>query len=76
MGTGREISASIQRQNEIELNLWNIHRLIVTALVISLKLTHDYYNATDMINKRIGIDKKELCHMESRFLTMIDWDLL
>lgn len=60
---------------KIEINSYNIHRLILAALVCSYKYTLDYYVSNQFFAKVGGISNTELAMIEASFLEIIDYKL-
>lgn len=51
----------------------NIHRLIVTSVMLAVKYFDDVYYSNDYYAKVGGIRRKEVNALEAQFLRLIDW---
>ena len=64
------------KKNKIMLNYSNIYKIILSALVITLKYNEDHYYFTNRYYSSIGgIRNKDLNLIEYHFLTLIDFSL-
>ena len=61
--------------NNVDLNFYNIHKLILSSLVIAAKYNEDKYLSNQFFAKIGGITKKEIDNLEYQFLTLIDFSL-
>lgn len=53
----------------------NIHRLLVTSIVLAVKFFDDIYYSNAYYAKVGGVRTKEVNALEAQFLQMIDWQL-
>ncbi|KAI8093834.1 cyclin-domain-containing protein, partial [Halteromyces radiatus] len=61
------------KTNAITLNSLNIHRFIITSIVIATKSTSDIYYRNSRYAKVGGITLQELYHLELEFLKLCDF---
>lgn len=61
--------------NNINLNYYNIHKLILASFVIAIKFNEDSYNSVDFYAKLGGVSKNEMFHIEFIFLILINYNL-
>eukprot|EP00742_Colponemidia_sp_Colp-10_P018530 GILJ01021410.1.p1 GENE.GILJ01021410.1~~GILJ01021410.1.p1 ORF type:complete len:172 (-),score=21.32 GILJ01021410.1:533-1048(-) len=59
---------------QIALTFRNIHRLTITAVMVSAKLRDDVYYANSYYASIGGVSNVELNMLEMEFLTTIGWD--
>ena len=65
----------ICRNNNFRLNYFNIHKLIITSMLVSIKYNEDEYFSNNFYAKVGGISVKDLDFLEYVFLTLIDFQL-
>ena len=65
----------ICKNNKFRLNYFNIHKLIVTSMLISIKYNEDDFFSNSFYAKVGGVSIRELNHLEYEFLSLIDFDL-
>ena len=65
----------ICKNNKFRLNYFNIHKLIVTSMLVSIKYNEDDYFSNSFYAKVGGVSITELNHLEYEFLSLIDFDL-
>jgi hypothetical protein len=65
----------ICRNNNFRLNYFNIHKLIITSMLVSIKYNEDEYFSNKFYAKVGGISVKDLDFLEYVFLTLIDFQL-
>ncbi|SCN62328.1 cyclin, putative [Plasmodium chabaudi chabaudi] len=65
----------IKIHKDITLSLLCIHRLIITAVMISAKFFDDLYYSNAFYAKVGGITTKELNKLEAHFLNLLDYKL-
>jgi len=56
------------KKNKIMLNSYNVHRLLFTSILISIKMNSDKIYKNSYYSKISGINPKELCIMEYEFI--------
>ncbi len=61
--------------NNVDLTFYNIHKLILSSLVIAAKYNEDKYLSNDFYAKLGGITKKEINILEYQFLSLINFSL-
>lgn len=61
--------------NEINLNYYNIHKLILASFITAIKYNEEKYNSLDFYSRLGGVSKKELSHLEYVFLVLINYNL-
>ncbi len=61
--------------NNINLNYYNIHKLILASFVTAIKFNEEKYNSIDFYSKLGGISKKEMSQLEYVFLVLINYNL-
>ena len=61
--------------NEIELNYFNIHKLIIASLIVSIKYNEDYYYSNKIYAKICGISREEINKLEIEFLKLLEFNL-
>ena len=61
--------------NNENLTFYNIHKLILSSLVIAAKYNEDKYLSNEFYAKIGGITKKEIDILEYQFLTLINFSL-
>ena len=61
--------------NEIQLNYFIIHKLIIASLIISIKFNEDNFYSNKIYAKICGINKEEINKLEIEFLKLIDFNL-
>ncbi|GAA5815501.1 hypothetical protein MFLAVUS_009013 [Mucor flavus] len=62
-------------ENGFTINSYNIHRLLITSLVVASKFTSDIFYANSRYAKVGGIPLRELNQLELEFLFLIDFQL-
>jgi len=60
---------------KINLNYYNIHKLIIASFIVSIKYHEDEYYSIDFYAKIGGIPKKEMINLEYTFLNLIQFNL-
>mmetsp|Transcript_13683 Transcript_13683/g.14249 ORF Transcript_13683/g.14249 Transcript_13683/m.14249 type:complete len:166 (-) Transcript_13683:207-704(-) len=60
---------------KIDLTCFNMHRLILAALVCAVKYTCDTCNNDSFFAKVGGVSVSELCVIESTFLALLEYSL-
>ena len=65
----------ICKNNKFRLNYFNIHKLIVTSMLISIKYNEDDFFSNSFYAKVGGVSIRELNNLEYEFLSLIDFDL-
>ena len=65
----------ICKNNKFRLNYFNIHKLIVTSMLISIKYNEDDFFSNSFYAKVGGVSITELNHLEYEFLSLIDFEL-
>eukprot|EP00727_Mastigamoeba_balamuthi_P011143 m51a1_g6651 putative cyclin p3 1 (441) ;mRNA; r:135914-138164 len=53
----------------------NVHRVIITSVMLALKFNEDKTYANKFFSRVAGIDLEELNNLELTFLRSLDWDL-
>ena len=61
--------------NEIVLTELNIHRILFTAILLSIKYNEDLIYKMDYYSKIAGVSLKELKKLESEFVSKINFEL-
>ena len=61
--------------NEIELNYFNIHKLIIASLIISIKYNEDFFYSNKIYAKICGISREEINKLEIEFLKLLEFNL-
>jgi len=59
--------------NDMDLTLYNVHRLLATAVVIAVKMQRNTFGVIDFFKQTTGLT--DLVEMELVFLYMVDWDV-
>lgn len=59
---------------DINLTVLNVHRLIVSALIVAVKYNREVHKVLCYFSKKTGLE--DLAEMESVFLRLIDWRLV
>ncbi|KAG2200647.1 hypothetical protein INT47_005803 [Mucor saturninus] len=62
-------------ENGFTINSYNIHRLLITSIVVASKFTSDIFYANSRYAKVGGIPLRELNQLELEFLFLIDFQL-
>ena len=65
----------ICKNNKFRLNFFNIHKFIVTSMLVSIKYNEDDFFSNSFYAKVGGVSIRELNHLEYEFLSLIDFDL-
>lgn len=60
---------------KFQLNYYNIHKLILASMVVSIKYNEDDYFSNKFYAKVGGVTKEELDKLEYEFLSLIDFSL-
>ena len=60
---------------KFQLNYYNIHKLILASMVVSIKYNEDDYFSNKFYAKVGGVTKEELDKLENEFLFLIDFSL-
>ena len=61
--------------NYVNLTFYNIHKLILASMLVSIKYNEDDYFSNKFYAKVGGVSITELNHLEYEFLSLIDFDL-
>ena len=61
--------------NKIRLNYFNIHKLIIASMVVSIKYNEDDYFSNEFYAKVGGIRMTEMNKLEYEFLSLIEFNL-
>jgi hypothetical protein len=61
--------------NKIRLNYFNIHKLILASMLVSIKYNEDDYFSNKFYAKVGGVSKNEIDTLEYAFLILIDFKL-
>lgn len=69
------IDRLIEQNPSLKLSSLNIHRLIITSIVLSVKYDSDYFFKNSIYAKIGGICVKELNALEKDFLHRLDYNL-
>ena len=62
-------------KNDFELNIFNIHKLLFTSIIVAMKYNEDRIYDMKCYSKIGGISIKTLTKLEYTFLDLIDYDL-
>eukprot|EP00756_Hemistasia_phaeocysticola_P009817 Hpha_TRINITY_DN14953_c0_g1::TRINITY_DN14953_c0_g1_i2::g.143881::m.143881 len=65
----------IGRKGVLPPNPFTIHRLVVTAGIISMKLSRDRVKAVKIFSQHTGVPQIDLQLMERSFLGLAEWDI-
>ena len=65
----------ICKNNKFRLNFFNIHKFIVTSMLVSIKYNEDDFFSNSFYAKVGGVSIRELNNLEYEFLSLIDFDL-
>lgn len=65
----------LQSYPELKLSKRNIHRLILSTLILAIKYTEDRYYDNEVYAKIGGVSLKELNNLEVRMLFLLDYGL-
>jgi len=60
---------------KFSLNYYNIHKLILASMIVSIKYNEDEYFSNKFYAKVGGVTKEELDKLEYEFLSLIDFSL-
>ena len=66
---------TITAKHKINLNYYNIHKLIFGAFIVAIKFHEDEYYSMNYYSKLGGISKKEAINLEYEFMNLIDFKL-
>ena len=66
---------TICAKHKINLNYYNIHKLIFGAFIVAIKFHEDEYYSFNYYAKLGGISKKEAVNLEYEFMNLIDFKL-
>ena len=66
---------TISAKHKINLNYYNIHKLIFGAFIVAIKFHEDEYYSMNYYSKLGGISKKEAINLEYEFMNLIDFKL-
>ena len=66
---------TISAKHKINLNYYNIHKLIFGAFLSAIKFHEDEYYSLNYYAKLGGISKKEAINLEYEFMNLIDFKL-
>jgi Fe-S cluster assembly ATPase SufC len=61
--------------NKVRLNYFNIHKLIIASLIVSIKYNEDYYYSNKIYAKICGISREEINKLEIEFLKLLEFNL-
>jgi hypothetical protein len=61
--------------NKFKLTYYNIHKLILSSMVVAIKYNEDEYYPMKIYAKLGGISKAEMCFLEYYFVTLIHFNL-
>lgn len=62
-------------KHDINLNYYNIHKLIFAAFIVAIKFYEDDYYSIQYYAKLGGISRKEAINLEYEFMSLIDFKL-
>ena len=65
----------ICNKHKINLNYYNIHKLILAAFIVAIKFHEDKYYSMSYYAKLGGISTKEAIKLEYEFISLIDFKL-
>ena len=65
----------ICENSNVQLTMENIHRLILTCVVVSIKYNEDDYYSNEYYAKVGGITLKELNQLEHNMLELLNFDV-
>ena len=57
------------------MNYFNIHKLIIASLIVSIKYNEDYYYSNKIYAKICGISREEINKLEIEFLKLLEFNL-
>jgi hypothetical protein len=60
---------------KIQMSMGNIHRLLLTSVLISIKYNEDDYYSNTHYAKIGGITMQEINLLEEEFITGLDWNV-
>ena len=66
---------NICTKHEINLNNYNIHKLILAAFISAIKFHEDDYYSISYYAKLGGVSKKEAINLEYEFMNLMDFQL-
>ena len=69
------IDRLIKRHSDFSVTQFNVHRLLVTAVMLAAKFFDDLYYSNGYYAKVGGVKCSELNVLEVHFLRMVDWRL-
>merc|ERR1719409_2507088 len=69
------IDRIVKQHPEFTISNLNIHRLLVTSVMLAAKFFDDVYYSNAYYAKVGGVKTKEVNALESQFLQLIDWKL-
>ena len=61
--------------NYINLNFFNIHKLIIASMIVAIKYNEDNILKNEFYAKVGGVSKKEIDILEYEFLSLIEFSL-
>lgn len=61
--------------NKLKLTYYNIHKLILSSMVVAIKYNEDEYYPMKIYAKLGGISKAEMCFLEYYFVSLIKFNL-
>ena len=61
--------------HKFKLTYFNIHKLILGAMIIAIKYNEDEIFTTKFYSKLGGVSKTEICFLEYNFISLIDFKL-
>ena len=65
----------IRSKHKINLNYYNIHKIIFASFIVTIKFHEDDYYSLNYYSKLGGIPKKEIINLEYEFLKLMNFNL-
>ena len=65
----------IRAKHKINLNYYNIHKIIFASFIVAIKFHEDDYYSLNYYSKLGGIPKKEIINLEYEFLKLMNFNL-
>ena len=65
----------IRSKHKINLNYYNIHKIIFASFIVTIKFHEDDYYSLNYYSKLSGIPKKEIINLEYEFLQLMNFNL-
>ena len=62
-------------RNKLKLTYFNIHKLILGAMMAAIKYNEEGYYSIKFYGKLGGVSKAELCQLEYNFISLINFNL-